>query len=105
MRIEPHGLGVDRNLRGIAREIGQVAAVQAYGHERGGLWRIRGGDTSAQARLRRALASHFPPLKLCAGGEGLQATLSSEPLADRRVSMTATRRSARGSELRVACRP
>src|ERR1700748_2367903 len=41
MRIESHGLGVDRNRGGIAGEIGQVAAVQAYGHERDGLWRIR----------------------------------------------------------------
>src|SRR5262249_24099261 len=31
-RLEPHGFGVDRDRAGIAREVGQVAAVQADGH-------------------------------------------------------------------------
>ena len=33
MRVEPHGLGVDRDHVLVAREIGEIAAVQADGHE------------------------------------------------------------------------
>jgi hypothetical protein len=33
MRIEAHGLGIDRHRVGVAGEVGQVATVQAYGHE------------------------------------------------------------------------
>ncbi|OIQ69897.1 hypothetical protein GALL_484980 [mine drainage metagenome] len=32
MRMQPHGLGIDRHRVGIAGEIGQIAAMQAYGH-------------------------------------------------------------------------
>jgi hypothetical protein len=32
MRIKTHGLRIDRHLVGITNEIGQIAAVQAYGH-------------------------------------------------------------------------
>src|SRR5262249_49185345 len=31
-RLEAHGLGVDRNRAGVARKVGQVAAMQADGH-------------------------------------------------------------------------
>ena len=33
MRIEPHGLGIDRHRIRVAGQIGQVAAMQADGHE------------------------------------------------------------------------
>jgi hypothetical protein len=33
MRVQPHGLGIDRHRIGIAGKIGQIAAMQAYGHE------------------------------------------------------------------------
>src|SRR6266702_1175582 len=32
VRIEPHGLGVDRDRAAIARQVGQIPAVQPYGH-------------------------------------------------------------------------
>ncbi len=32
MRIEPHGLGIDRYRSRVAGQIGQIAAVQADGH-------------------------------------------------------------------------
>jgi hypothetical protein len=32
MRIEPHRLGVDRDRAAVARQVGQIAAVQADGH-------------------------------------------------------------------------
>src|SRR5262245_36260760 len=32
MRIEPHGLSIDRRRAAIARQIGQVGAVQPYRH-------------------------------------------------------------------------
>ncbi len=35
MRMEAHGLGIDRYRVGVARNIGQVAAMQADGHEEG----------------------------------------------------------------------
>ena len=33
MRVQPHGLGIDRNRIRVAGEIGQIAAMQADGHE------------------------------------------------------------------------
>src|SRR5437016_125624 len=32
MRIKAHGLGIDRHRSGVVGQIGQVAAMQAYGH-------------------------------------------------------------------------
>ena len=32
MRLEPHRFGVDRDRAGVARQVGQVAAMQADGH-------------------------------------------------------------------------
>ena len=32
MRVEPHGLGIDRHGTLVGTEVGQVAAVQADGH-------------------------------------------------------------------------
>src|SRR5260370_26009790 len=32
MRIKPHGLGIYRDRISVAGEIGQIAAMQAYGH-------------------------------------------------------------------------
>jgi hypothetical protein len=32
MRMQAHGLGVDRHGVTVAGEIGQIAAMQAYGH-------------------------------------------------------------------------
>ena len=32
MWMQAHGLGVDRHRIGVAGEIGQIAAMQAYGH-------------------------------------------------------------------------
>jgi hypothetical protein len=32
VRVQPHGLGVDRHRAGVAGQVGQIAAMQAYGH-------------------------------------------------------------------------
>ena len=40
---EPQGLGIDRNGCGVAGKIGQIAAMQAYGHEREKPLSIRAG--------------------------------------------------------------
>src|SRR3981189_461204 len=32
MRMQPHGLGIDRHRIGVEGQIGQIAAMQAYGH-------------------------------------------------------------------------
>src|SRR5712664_546699 len=32
MRVQPHGLGIDRHRIGVAGQIGQIAAMQADGH-------------------------------------------------------------------------
>jgi hypothetical protein len=33
VRMQPHGLGIDRHRIGIAGQIGQIAAMQADGHD------------------------------------------------------------------------
>ena len=53
-RIEPHGLGVDRDRAAVAREIGQIAAMQADGHC-GSPARDR-ADRGAQERTRTSTA-------------------------------------------------
>src|SRR4051794_4096147 len=33
MRMEPHGLGIDRHRTGVTRKLRQIAAMQADGHD------------------------------------------------------------------------
>src|SRR5882672_11624842 len=40
MRMQPHGLGIDRHRIGVAGEIGQVAAMQADGHKVASMFQI-----------------------------------------------------------------
>src|ERR1700687_2215658 len=59
MRVQPHRLGIDRHLVGVAGEIWQIAAMQAYGHE--GQPRCLGSnrrETTYRSNAREASGRH-----------------------------------------------
>src|ERR1700716_2145415 len=54
-RVEPHGLGIDRDRAGVAREVGQIAAMLADGHGASGapVASVSGAlDTASPLKMR-----------------------------------------------------